>query len=116
MTWEYKGGIVGGHRTADDFVTSANEFATAADFETTLLKTKIVYVAAAGNDLAIRLLGSYDGGANYPATVQGSVTVANGSGTAIAVSGYYTNLRLQVGPNSAGQHGTASAVLAGASF
>jgi hypothetical protein len=70
-------------------------------------KTKHMTFAATTNALKVQVLGSIDGGATYPFTVQAEFTLTAGAAaTTYTWTTPYSDIKVQVKPSVAGQHGT----------
>ena len=97
-------------------LTTVNTYADVGAWDVALLKTKQFYFSAATNDLLVQILGSVDGGATYPITVEAEFSVATATPVNKTVTGYYTDLKVQVKPAVNDTHGTLSTQYAGASI
>ncbi|MBW2084441.1 MAG: hypothetical protein JRI54_00195 [Deltaproteobacteria bacterium] len=100
----------------DDYTTTGNDYADAGAWDTMILKTKTFLFATTTNDLTVKVLGSMDGGATYPYTAVSEFSVTTAAAVTKEVTSYYTNLKVQVKPAIADQHGTLSTQYAGTSF
>jgi hypothetical protein len=82
------------------------------------MKTKVISLTATSTDLAYKVLGSIDGGANYDLTVLSSAALAAAASTKFEITDYYTDLKIQgaYGSTAATSTGTLSGKYAGVSF
>ena len=108
-----RGGVVSDTNRLDPVLTTSNAFTSIFNWPTALLKTKRVELTVTGNPVALRLMGSLDGGASFPHTVQGSVSVTGS--TAITVTDYYNAIEVAIAPATPNSHGTATVACAGVS-
>lgn len=99
-----------------NFLTTVNTLADAGVFAVRLFKTKHVVFQATTNNLLVVILGSVDDGVTYPVTVEAEFAVNVGTPVTKTVTGYYTNLKIQVKPAVADTHGTLATQCAAASF
>lgn len=76
--------------------TSAGTFSDFGTIDAKTFKSKRINLTATATDMAYKVLGSIDGGANYDITVVSSATLAGAASTAILITDYYTNLKIQV--------------------
>ncbi len=95
---------------------SADTYDDAGSWSTLFLKTKRFQFDAATNNLHVRILGSLDGGATYPITVEAEFTVTVGTTSVKTSTDWYTNLKVQVKAASGGSQGTLSTKFGGSSF
>lgn len=107
-----RGGVIADELAIDPTV-STNAFAEVADWDTPMLKTKRVEILVGGNPVAIRIMGSLNGGLTFPYTIQGSASVAAGS--AYTITDYYTAISVEIASATNNQHGTATITCSGVS-
>lgn len=96
--------------------TTVNTMADVGAIECGLLKTKTFGFTATDNTLSVEILGSLDGGATYPHTVEAAFDVTTATPVTKAVSGYYSALKVRVKPKVNDTHGTLATQWAGASL
>lgn len=90
------GGVYDSFTSVNQSLVNAGTFTDFGTIDARTFKSKRINLTATTTDLAYRLLGSIDGGANYDITVISSATLAGAASTAILVTDYYTNLKIQI--------------------
>ena len=108
--------VLSSYGSFDDLLTSVNTYVDVGVIDAELYRTKRVRVAAATNNLHVKILGSMDGGASYDIEVEAEFTVTVGTPQIKSTTDYYTHLKVQVKPAVSDTHGTLSTDFAAASF
>ena len=99
--------IAAEYGTLANKTTTVNTYADLDVWPAGHLKTKYMFFAATTNDLKVKILGSYDGGATYPITETAEFTLtAAAAATQKTVTNLYTHLKAQVKPAVNDTHGT----------
>lgn len=99
-----------------DFLTSADTYADAGEWESIFAKTKHFHFIATTNDLLVQILGSLDGGATFPVVAGAEFAVDPGTPVSKTITVFFSHLKVQVKPAIAAAHGTLATQFAGASF
>lgn len=108
--------IVTGDQTVPAFTTTVNTYADVGVLPCRLYRTKHVKLSVTTQNLHIKILGSFDGGVTYPVEETAETQVNAGATTLVAITDYYTHMKVQTKPVVADTHGTLNVQMAGASF
>jgi hypothetical protein len=109
-------GIISERGSFADLLTTVNTYVDVGELDCELHRTKRIRVAAATNNLHVKILGSMDGGATYDIEVVAEFTVTAGTPQIQTITDYYTHLKVQTKPAVSDTHGTLSTDFAAASF
>ena len=108
--------IVTDTETYGGSLTTVDTYVSLGTPDTRLFKTTRTRFAAATQDLKFKVLGSLDGGATYPETVESEFTITAGSSTVKTFTGLWSGLDIQVKPAAGGSHGTPTVHFFGSSL
>ena len=108
--------LILGSGTLGPVTTVLDTLVDVGDFDSKSLRTKHFTFTAVTNTLRALILGSYDGGLTYPATVEAEFDVTAASQVVKTNTDFYTNIKVQVKPKVAATHGTLTVRVEGASY
>lgn len=87
-------------------LTTVDTYADVGSLDCLLAKTKHFVFTATTNNLQVAVLGSIDGGATYPYTLETNIAVNAAATVTKTYTTPYTHLKVQVKPAVGGSHGT----------